>query len=72
MAVSENGKPIENVKDRPNGHANGSLNNGHAVAPAPVTIPNRTRTKRRSSWSSWFLNNVARYVISLPPANLPT
>ncbi|KIV92977.1 hypothetical protein PV10_04227 [Exophiala mesophila] len=61
MAVSENGKPIENVKDRPNGHANGSLDHTHTV-PA-VTIPSRTRKKPRSSWSSWFLNNLARLAV---------
>lgn len=50
MAVAENGRPIESVKDRPNGHAVG-----------PVVRRSRAR---RQSWTFWLFNNLARYGVS--------
>ncbi|KAK5050643.1 hypothetical protein LTR84_003925 [Exophiala bonariae] len=61
MAVAENGRPIENVKDRPNGYMNGNAN-GHAVT--STSLPKRsTAVKPRKSWSSWLISNLARLSI---------
>ncbi|KAK5379064.1 hypothetical protein LTR20_009727 [Exophiala xenobiotica] len=49
MAVAENGRPIESVKDRPNGHAVG-----------PVV---RRPRARRQSWTFWLFNSLARLTI---------
>ena len=52
MAV-ENGKPVENIKDRPNGH----------VGDVKLT---RKPLERQNSWSFWLVNAVARYVYIFP------
>lgn len=46
MGVAENGRPIENVKDRPNGHA--------------ITPVSKTMKAPRRSWTFWLVNNFAR------------
>ena len=51
MAVQENGIPIENVKDRPNGQPTGHVS--------------RRSKKPPRSWSGFLFSNAARYV--LPP-----
>ena len=47
MAV-ENGKPVENIKDRPNGHLVGDVK----LTRKPI--------QRQTSWSFWLVNAVAR------------
>ncbi|KIX03708.1 uncharacterized protein Z518_07261 [Rhinocladiella mackenziei CBS 650.93] len=49
MAVAENGRPVESVKDRPN---------GHGVGPVARRAP-----ARRRSWTFWLFNNLARLTV---------
>ncbi|KEF52083.1 uncharacterized protein A1O9_11709 [Exophiala aquamarina CBS 119918] len=62
MAVAENGRPVQNVKDGPNGQVNGNLN-GHPIISTTSSSKRTSSSRLRRSWSGWLFNNLARLTI---------